>query len=109
MFEYGIGLTKLYGKFNDPDDPSENIAELRALHQALDEDVLKSFGWNDIHLEYDFSLDYESDETEESSRKRKLPWRYKIKQEINDEILMRLLSLNQCRYDEEVRLGLTKR
>jgi len=40
-----------------------------------------------------------------SSKKGKLPWRYKWPEAIHDEVLARLLALNQERYDQEIRLG----
>ena len=39
-------------------------------------------------------------------RRKKLPWRYRWPEATHDEILARLLDLNQTRYDEEVRGGL---
>jgi len=40
------------------------------------------------------------------ARRGKLPWRYKWPEAIHDDVLARLLDLNQTRYDEEIRLGL---
>ncbi|MFH7241793.1 MAG: Eco57I restriction-modification methylase domain-containing protein [Spirulina sp.] len=40
------------------------------------------------------------------AKRGKLPWRYKWPEVIHDDVLARLLDLNQKRYDEEVRLGL---
>lgn len=44
----------------------------------------------------------------QSSRKtrKKLPWRYRWPETTHDEVLARLLDLNQQRYDEEVKAGL---
>ena len=39
-------------------------------------------------------------------RRKKLPWRYRWPEAIHDEILARLLDLNQTRYEAEVRGGL---
>ncbi len=41
-----------------------------------------------------------------TTKKGKLPWRYKWSQAIHDEVLARLLALNQERYEAETRLGL---
>ena len=41
-----------------------------------------------------------------SKRKKKLPWRYRWPESIHDEVLARLLDLNQERYEEEVKAGL---
>ena len=40
-----------------------------------------------------------------SAKRGKLPWRYKWPEAIHDEVLARLLALNQERYDQEIRLG----
>ena len=44
-----------------------------------------------------------------TTKKGKLPWRYKWPEAIHDEVLARLLALNQERYDAEVRLGLHRK
>jgi hypothetical protein len=62
------------------------------------------YGWTDIPTDCQFLLDYEEDE-EETPSKRKKPYRYRWPEEIHDKVLARLLKLNQTRYDEEVRLG----
>ena len=41
-----------------------------------------------------------------STRKKKLSWRYRWPEDIHDEVLARLLDLNQQRYEEEVKAGL---
>lgn len=41
-----------------------------------------------------------------STRSKKLPWRYRWPETTHDEVLARLLDLNQSRYDEEVKAGL---
>lgn len=41
-----------------------------------------------------------------STRKKKLPWRYRWPESTHDEVLARLLDLNQQRYEEEVKAGL---
>jgi len=45
-------------------------------------------------------LDYE-DEDPEGTSKRKKPWRYRWPEEVHDEVLARLLKLNQERAEEE--------
>lgn len=40
------------------------------------------------------------------SGRRKLPWRYRWRDAVRDDVLARLLALNAERYEEEVRLGL---
>lgn len=40
------------------------------------------------------------------TKKKKKPWRYRWPDEVRDEVLARLLALNQERYEEEIRQGL---
>ena len=97
------GLTDTYNRFHDPDETDEDILHLRELHQQMDRAVLDAYGWTDIAPECQFLLDYQ--EEEETSSKRKKPWRYRWDEDVHDEVLARLLELNQERYEEEMRLG----
>ena len=97
-------MTKTYNRFNDPEESDSDIAKLRDLHTAMDRSVLDVYGWNDISTECKFLLDYELDE-EESSSRRKKPWRYRWPDEVRDEVLARLLELNAERAKEEARSG----
>ncbi|GFE72084.1 hypothetical protein CFPU101_46940 [Chroococcus sp. FPU101] len=97
------GLTETYNRFHDPDETDEDIIHLRELHQQMDRAVLDAYGWTDIPTDCEFLLDYEEDD--ETGSKRKKPYRYRWPSEVHDEVLARLLELNQARYDEEVRLG----
>jgi len=104
------GATKLYTKFHDPDEVETQVLKLRELHKKLDACVFEAYGWQDLEMRYDFILDYEEeDEDEPSGRIKKKPFRHKFAPELHDEILARLLKLNQERYEEEVRLGLHKK
>jgi hypothetical protein len=68
----------------------------------MDRAVLYAYGWTDIPTKYEFLLDYEEEEDkEEGGRKQKKPWRYRWPDEIRDEILARLLALNEERAKEE--------
>lgn len=99
MISNDEGLTKTYNRFHNPDEISEGINKLRQLHDAMDRAVLDSYGWADLHPTAEFLLDYEVDE-DESSRKRK-PWRFRWPDEVQEEVLSRLLALNQERADKE--------
>jgi hypothetical protein len=105
MVELGVGLTNVANRFNDPNEFSPEILHLRGLQAEMDRAVLDAYGWTDIPTDCDFFLDYEIDEENWSSRKRK-PWRYRWPDEVHDEVLARLLDLNQKRYEEEVAKGL---
>lgn len=102
MDENDEGLTDTYNRFHDPDESSPAIHELRELHAAMDRAVLDAYGWTDIPTDCQFILDYEVDE----SSKGKKPWRYRWPDEVRDEVLGRLMALNQERYEEEVAEGL---
>jgi len=104
------GLTKTYNRFHDPDETSPDILKLRELHAAMDRAVLDAYGWQDIPTDCVFLLNYEDEEDDEptigrASRKKK-PWRYRWPDEVRDEVLARLLTLNGERAAEEERAGL---
>ena len=103
MVQNGEGMTKTYNRFHDPDETDPDIAELRALHTAMDRAVLDVYGWHDIPTDCEFLLDYEIDEDEWSRRKK--PWRCRWPDATRDEVLARLLELNADRAAEEARAG----
>jgi hypothetical protein len=98
------GLTKTYNRFHDPNERDPDILKLRELHAAMDRAVLDAYGWTDIPTDCDFFLDYEIDE--ETWGDKKKPYRYRWPDAVRDEVLARLLDLNQKRYQEEVAAGL---
>ena len=93
------GLTSTYNRFHDPAEKSPAIVELRRLHRAMDRAVLDAYGWHDIATGCEFLLDYQIDEEEWGRRKK--PWRYRWPNEVRDEVLGRLLSLNTERARDE--------
>jgi hypothetical protein len=131
MVRNNQGLTDTYNRFHDPNERDPDILKLRELHERMDRAVLNAYGWSDIDTTCGFALDYldiETDElptevqdriasgdlffptVEEASTfdslvrtgKRKLPWRYRWPEATHDEVLARLLDLNQKRHEEEV-------
>ena len=98
------GLTKTYNRFHDPDCHLPGILELRTLHAAMDRAVLDAYGWDDISTDCEFLLDYEIDE--ETWGNKKKPWRYRWPEAVHDEVLARLLDLNQKRAEKERLAGL---
>ena len=111
MIQNNVGLTKTYNRFHDPEEHSPDIVKLRELHAAMDRAVLDAYGWTDIPTTCEFLLDYEDDEEADdpgsgkARRPKKKPWRYRWPDEIRDEVLARLLELNQKRHEEEVATG----
>jgi hypothetical protein len=109
------GLTKTYNRFHSPDERDPSILELRRLHGEMDVEVLRAYGWDglaDQAAQPDFCqflLDYEEDEnnpTSDSSgtRQKKKPWRYRWPDDFRDEVLARLLELNEQRHKDELLL-----
>jgi len=98
------GLTKTYNRFHDPSERDPDILKLRALHADMDRAVLAAYGWTDIATDCDFYLDYEIDEASWGDKKK--PYRYRFPDAVRDDLLARLLDLNQARYREEVGAGL---
>lgn len=109
MVRNNEGLTKTYNRFHDPEETSPEILKLRELHRKMDRAVLDAYGWTDVPTDCEFLLDYEEEDEDEDSgskRKKKKPWRYRWPDDVRDDVLARLLALNQERYEEEVRQGL---
>ena len=95
MIDNNEGLTKTYNRFHDPNEDTPTIAKLRDLHTAMDRAVLNAYGWQDIHTDCAFLLDYEIDKEEWGAKKK--PYRYRWPNEVRDEVLARLLELNAQR------------
>ena len=137
MKESNKGLTKTYNRFHDPKERAPEIRRLRDLHAAMDRAVLAAYGWSDIDTACGFDVDWCEDEaaddaspdtlerldtgrtffdTAEEARAfaselvglgKKLPWRYRWRPEVRDEVLARLLLLNKQRAEQERRDGLS--
>ena len=94
MLARQAGLTKTYNLVFDPAVHDEDIAELRRIHEAIDEATVTAYGWDDL-----------------STARPRLPPR-RPRPALHDrpgaqrEILDRLLELNHERYAEEVAKGL---
>ncbi len=93
MLDNNEGFTRTYNRFHDPSETSSNIAQLRELHGVMDRAVLAAYGWTDIQTRCEFVLDYEEEEQDEDSQRKK-PWRCRWPDEVRDEVLARLLALN---------------
>ena len=107
MVKNDQGLTDTYNRFHDPNETDPAIIKLRQLHDEMDRAMLAAYGWDDLDPECEFLLDYEDDEDDsgKSSRKKK-PWRYRWPDALQEEVLARLLELNQQRAEEERLAGL---
>lgn len=111
MLANAEGISKTYNRFHDPHDKSPEIQKLRELHDAMDRAVLEAYGWDDLAqtARCEFLLDYEEEDDEnESGRKskKKKPWRFRWPDDFRDEVLARLLELNEKRAEEERLAGI---
>jgi hypothetical protein len=106
MIRNNQGLTATYNRFHDPEEDDADILKLRQLHTQMDTAVLAAYGWTDISTTCEFRLDYEEDTPDtqptEGKRQRKKPWRYRWPEATHDEVLARLLELNQHRHEAEI-------
>lgn len=104
------GLTKTYNRFHNQHERSAEILQLRELHAAMDRAVLEAYGWDDLAAaaRCEFLLDYEEEDDDEpgtKKSKRKKPWRLRWPDDFRDEVLARLLELNEQRHKEELLAG----
>jgi hypothetical protein len=99
------GLTRTYNDFHDRrlrNDPQ--IERLRELHHAMDQAVLRAYGWEDLAAAAaPVFLDEESED--EFAYQGRLFW----PSDFRDEVLARLLALNAERHADEVRRGVAPR
>ena len=104
------GLTQTYNRFHDPNEKAQDFLWLRDLHVAMDRAVLNAYHWHDLasSVSYEFLLD--SDEEDQDMDLtglraqplvRKKAWRYRWPDAFRDQVLARLLELNEQRYKEE--------
>jgi hypothetical protein len=98
MLARQAGLTATYNLVHDPKCADADIAELRDIHRAIDEAVVRAYGWTDL---LDSGLDHGFHDTRQGTR-------YTIGPVVRQEILDRLLELNHDRYAAEVKAGLHK-
>jgi hypothetical protein len=88
MLARGWGLTKLYNKVHDPDCHEDVIQELREIHVAIDEAVMRAYGWDDLDLKI-------------GHHPTKIGIRWTVSKEARFELLDRLLEENHRRYELE--------
>ena len=88
MLARNAGLTAIYNLVHDEHCADADIMELRRIHVAVDEQVLRAYGWNDLDLDHDFH------DTRQGPR-------YTLRPAVRQEILDRLLELNHQRYAAE--------
>ena len=82
------GLTTTYNHVHDPDCHDAPVQDLRDLHVAIDEAVMRAYGWEDLDLKI-------------GHHPTKIGVRWTVSKEARFELLDRLLEENQRRYQEE--------
>ena len=85
MLSRGVGLTKTYRKVHDPDTHEAAIQELRDIHVAIDEAVMRAYGWDDLDLKI-------------GHHPTKIGIRWTVSKEARFQLLDRLLEENDRRY-----------
>ncbi len=85
MLTRAWGLTKTYNRIHDPDTHEPAIAELRDIHVAIDEAVMRAYGWDDLDLKI-------------GHHPTKIGIRWTVSKEARFELLDRLLEENHRRY-----------
>ncbi|MBN1170621.1 MAG: SAM-dependent DNA methyltransferase [Micromonosporaceae bacterium] len=91
MLARQAGLTATYNLVHNPVCLDPDIVELRRIHVTIDEAVARAYGWNDL---LSAGLDHGFHETRQGIR-------YTVGPVVRQEILDRLLELNQERYAAE--------
>ncbi|TVZ00015.1 hypothetical protein EAS64_38680 [Trebonia kvetii] len=82
------GLTSTYNRIHDPDNHEPAIQELRDIHFAIDEAVMRAYGWDDLDLKI-------------GHHPTKIGIRWTVSKETRFELLDRLLEENHRRYKLE--------
>ncbi len=93
------GMTPTYNRFHARVDDAADIAELRRLHAAMDEAVLRAYGWDDLAECAVPRFLTDADEDDHQYRGR-LFW----PADVRDDLLARLLVLNEQRAEAETAL-----
>ena len=88
MLSRSWGLTTTYNHVHDPDYHDGPVSNLRDLHVAIDEAVMRAYGWEDLDLKI-------------GHHPTKIGVRWTVSKEARFELLDRLLEENQRRYREE--------
>jgi Eco57I restriction-modification methylase len=82
------GLTTCYNHVHDPDEHDPAVSQIRDIHAAIDEAVMRAYGWEDLDLKIGHHL-------------TKIGTRWTVGKEARFELLDRLLEENLRRYKLE--------
>ena len=96
MKKSGLGLTDIYNQFHDPGYQDESMVQLRRFHAEMDRAVLNCYKWSNVKPEYEFKLRFKKDRVPGAGKgEKRLPWIYTWSDSVHDDILGKLLELNQ--------------
>ena len=108
------GTTKTYNRFHDTNDRAADIVELRRLHAMMDDAVLRAYGWDDLAARAhpgdpangilagdDAPRFLTEDDEDDHKYQKRLFWPASFR----DELLARLLKLNEERASMESKKG----
>lgn len=90
--DQGCGLTDLMNSVNTPAVEASVIMELRKLMTIVDQEVVQSYGWNDVETSYDFRKFNQGSVND--------PWRWALSDEVGIELMRRLIDLNRQRFED---------
>jgi len=99
MIKNSEGLTDTYNRFHNPEECDPDFQKLRDLHAEMDDAVVAEYCWNNVNTKCEFRLDYEIDEELWGDKNK--PWRYRWRDDVQEDVLARLLELNRERALEE--------
>ncbi len=88
MLSRAWGLTSVYNRVHSPDVHDPAIAGLRDIHAAIDEAVMRAYGWDDLDLKI-------------GHHPTKIGIRWTVSREARFELLDRLLEENHRRHEAE--------
>jgi hypothetical protein len=91
---YGLNLTSLYNSIHDPSDGRELIEKMRLHTRVLDTVVCSILGMDDIILDHGF---HPQDDLPAGDNVR-----FMVSQSIREEIILRLINVNQKRHQQEI-------
>lgn len=90
---YGLNLTSLYNRIHDLSDDRELIEKLRLHTQLLDAEVCSNLGISDISLDHGFHCQDDLPANDNI--------RFTVSQSAREEIILRLIDINQNRHKQE--------
>jgi hypothetical protein len=100
MVQNKQGPTKTFNRFHDPEEQSDDFRKLRALHDAMDRAVFDAYGWRELQPVPIHEPEFEEEQPDDDlsdSKKPKQKYRLRWPEEIRDDVLARLLILNEQR------------